>query len=268
MRQRSSSFPRTASQPLAWSGWKRDSQARTAGLRRRPAVGGRVALVIGNSKYAAIDKLSNPERDAKLVADALQRLGFEKVELLLDGSREAVTAKLKSFADAAANADWAVVYYAGHGIEFDGSNYLVPVDVKFEQDADIPKESVALDHVLNAVSVAGKLRLVILDACRENPFATEMRRTDAASVGRGLARLEPESGTLVAFATKHGRTATDGAGQNSPFASALVRRMLTPGLEVNQIFRLVHDEVLAETEKQQEPFTYGQLPAQQFYFKQ
>ena len=188
--------------------------------------------------------------------------------MLLDGSREAVTAKLKSFAEAAAKADWAVVYYAGHGIEFDGSNYLVPVDVKFEQDADIPKESVALDNVLNAVGVAGKLRLVILDACRENPFATDMKRTDAASVGRGLARLEPESGTLVAFATKHGRTATDGAGLNSPFASALVRRMLTPGLEVNQIFRLVHDEVLVETEKQQEPFTYGQLPAQQFYFKQ
>jgi uncharacterized caspase-like protein len=86
-----------------------------------------------------------------------------------------------------------------------------------------------------------------------------MKRTDATSVGRGLARLEPESGTLVAFATKHGRTATDGTGVNRPFASALVRRMLTPGLEVNQIFRLV---------KQQEPFTYGQLPAQQFYFKQ
>jgi tetratricopeptide (TPR) repeat protein len=221
--------------------------------------GGRVALVIGNSKYTAIDKLANPERDARLVADTLQKVGFEKVELLLDGSRETVTAKLKSFADAAANADWAVVYYAGHGIEFDGSNYLVPVDVKFEQDADIPKESVALDLVLNAVGVAGKLRLVILDACRENPFATDMKRTDATSVGRGLARLEPESGTLVAFATKHGRTATDGTGVNSPFASALVRRMLTPGLEVNQIFRLV---------KQQEPFTYGQLPAQQFYFKQ
>lgn len=247
-------------------------EARLAGKDGRVSAqnrtGGRVALVIGNSKYAAIDRLANPERDAKLVADALQRLGFEKVELLLDGSREVVTAKLKSFAEAAANADWAVVYYAGHGIEFDGSNYLVPVDVKFEQDADIPKESVALDHVLNAVGVAGKLRLVILDACRENPFATDMKRTDAASVGRGLARLEPESGTLVAFATKHGKTATDGTGQNSPFASALVRRMLTPGLEVNQIFRLVHDEVLVETEKQQEPFTYGQLPAQQFYFKQ
>ena len=118
------------------------------------------------------------------------------------------------------------------------------------------------------MGVAGKLRLVILDACRENPFVTDMKRTDSASVGRGLARLEPESGTLVAFATKHGRTATDGAGENSPFAAALVRRMLTPGLEVNQIFRLVHDEVLAATDKQQEPFTYGQLPAQQFYFKQ
>jgi tetratricopeptide (TPR) repeat protein len=228
----------------------------------------RIALVIGNSHYKGIDKLANPERDATLLYDAFRRLGFEQVQLVIDGSRAATVLALKSFAEAAANADWAVVYYAGHGIEFDGSNYLVPVDVKYDQDADIPNESVALDQVLNAVAGAAKFRLVILDACRENPFVPEMTKSDNSTIGRGLARIEPESGTLVAFATKHGQTATDGDGPDSPFALALVQRMETPGLEVNQLFRLVHDQVYTSTNKQQEPFTYGQLPAQQFYFKQ
>lgn len=227
----------------------------------------RVALVVGNSRYSAIDNLANPERDANLVADTFKRLGFDKVQLLLDGGRDQISDALKAFAQDAANADWGVVYYAGHGIEFDGSNYLVPVDAKYEEDANIPNESVALDQILNAVGAASKLRLVILDACRENPLVSAMKKADASSIGRGLARIEPESGTLVAFATKHGKLASDGAGQNSPFATALVSRMQTPGLEVSQLFRLVHDEVVAATDKQQEPFTYGQLPAQQFYFK-
>jgi uncharacterized caspase-like protein len=227
----------------------------------------RTALVIGNSQYGAIDKLKNSERDARLVADTLNRLGFEEVKLVVDGSREAMTAALKTFADSAATADWAVIYYAGHGIEFDGNNYLVPVDVRYERDADIPKESIALDSVLNAVGRATRLRLVILDACRENPFVTDIKKSDDSSFGKGLARIEPESGTLVAFATKHGHVATDGDGADSPFALALVQRMQTPGLEVSQMFRLVHDQVYAATDKQQEPFTYGQLTAQQFYFR-
>ena len=107
------------------------------------------------------------------------------------------------------------------------------------------------------------VRLVVLDACRENPFAEKK----SLSVGRGLARIEPESGTLVAFATKHGHLATDGAGDNSPFTTSLIRRMDAPGLEINQLFRLVHDDVYASTGKKQEPCTYGQLSAQGFYFK-
>ena len=140
--------------------------------------------MIGNSHYKGIDKLANPERDATLLYDAFRRLGFEQVQLVIDGSRAATVLALKSFAEAAANADWAVVYYAGHGIEFDGSNYLVPVDVKYDQDADIPKESVALDQVLNAVAGAAKFRLVILDACRENPFVPEMTKSDNSTIGR------------------------------------------------------------------------------------
>ena len=229
--------------------------------------GVRVALVIGNSHYKAVDALANPERDAKLLADAFRRSGFEKVQLVIDGTREGLLAALKSFAADAANADWAVVYYAGHGIELDGSNYLVPIDVKYENDADIPKESLALDEILNAVGAASKLRLVILDACRENPFVAELKAAQTSGAGRGLARIEPESGTLVAFATKHGHYATDGTGEDSPFATALVQRMAMPGLEISQMFRLVHDDVYAGTDKQQEPFTYGQLSAQGFYFK-
>ncbi len=230
--------------------------------------GVRVALVIGNSKYRAVDALGNPARDAKLIADALSRAGFANVRTLIDGTRDDMTAALKKFSADAANADWAVIYYAGHGIEYDGNNFLVPVDVKYVEDADIPKESIALDAVLNAVGPASKLRLVMLDACRENPFASELHGSaENASLGKGLARIEPESGTLVAFATKHGHVATDGNGQDSPFATAVVKRMLMPGVEINRLFRLVHDDVFASTNKEQEPFTYGQLPAQDFYFR-
>jgi tetratricopeptide (TPR) repeat protein len=230
--------------------------------------GVRVALVIGNSKYKAVDPLGNPARDAKLVADALSRAGFSNVRTLVDGTRDDMTAALKKFSADAANADWAVIYYAGHGIEYDGNNFLVPIDVRYVDDADIPKESVPLDAVLNAVSPASKLRLVMLDACRENPFASELHGdAENSNVGKGLARIEPESGTLVAFATKHGHVATDGDGQDSPFATAITKRMLMPGLEINRLFRLVHDDVFASTNKEQEPFTYGQLPAQDFYFR-
>jgi len=230
--------------------------------------GVRVALVIGNSKYKAVDQLGNPARDAKLIADALSRAGFANVRTLIDGSRDDMSAALKKFSADAANADWAVIYYAGHGIEYDGNNFLVPVDVKYVEDADIPKESIALDAVLNAVSPASKLRLVMLDACRENPFASELHGSaENANVGKGLARIEPESGTLVAFATKHGHVATDGDGQDSPFATAIAKRLPMPGIEINRLFRLVHDDVFASTNKEQEPFTYGQLSAQDFYFR-
>ena len=251
------------SHPVAIAGLERIDTKLGATRPTNERTGGRIALVIGNSKYDSFDSLANPKRDASLVADALGKSGFQNVKLLTDTNRETLSAALKAFADDSKNANWAVVYYAGHGVELDGSNYLVPVDAKFENDADIPQESIALDQILNSVSAADKMRLVVLDACRENPFAEKK----SLSVGRGLARIEPESGTLVAFATKHGHFATDGAGDNSPFTTSLIRRMDAPGLEINQLFRLVHDDVYANTGKKQEPFTYGQLSAQGFYFK-
>ena len=228
--------------------------------------GGRVAIVIGNSKYKTFDALANPERDAKLIASTLERSGFRNVRLVLDAGKDELAAALRSFSKDAAGADWAVVYFAGHGIELDGSNYLVPIDAKFENDADIPVEGVALDQALNAVNGAGRLRLVVLDACRENPFGNE-KKGEASNAGRGLARIEPESGTLVAFATKHGHLASDGGAENSPFASSLAKRIDSPGIEINRLFRLVHDDVYTSTNKKQEPFTYGQLSAEEFYFR-
>ncbi|MBB1092632.1 tetratricopeptide repeat protein [Rhodopseudomonas palustris] len=252
------------SHPVAAAGIERIDAKMGATRPGTERTGGRIALVIGNSKYEAFDTLANPKRDAAAIADALGRSGFQNVKLLTDVNRDSLLAALKTFTDESKNANWSVVYFAGHGIELDGSNYLVPVDAKFENDANIPNEGVALDQVLNAVGAADKMRLVILDACRENPFAAEKK---SLSVGRGLARIEPESGTLVAFATKHGHYATDGSGDNSPFATSLVRLMDAPGLEINQLFRMVHDDVYASTAKKQEPFTYGQLSAQGFYFK-
>lgn len=252
------------SHPVATAGVERISVKLGAARPVGERTGGRIALVIGNSKYENFDSLPNPKRDASLMAEALGKSGFQNVKLLTDVNRDALSQALRSFADDSRNANWAVVYYAGHGIELEGSNYLVPVDANFEKDADIPNEGVALDQILNAVSAADKMRLVVLDACREHPFLTERK---SLSVGRGLARIEPESGTLVAFATKHGHLATDGAGDNSPFTTSLVQRMDAPGLEISQLFRLVHDDVYASTGKRQEPFTYGQLSAESFYFK-
>jgi tetratricopeptide (TPR) repeat protein len=229
----------------------------------------RIALVIGNSHYSAVNTLQNAANDARLVAETLRTLGFKSVRLVLDGSRDQILAALKQLASDAATASWAMVYYAGHGLELNGSNYLAPVDVRYENDSDIPKESIPLDNVLTAVGEAANLRLVVLDACRENPFLEDIRKTSGmTSVGTGLARIEPEAGTLVAFATKHGDVAADGGAGDSPFALALTNRMKTPGLEINQLFRLIHDDVYAATDKKQEPFTYGQLSARAFYFRQ
>ena len=242
--------------------------ADAAGAR---ATGGerRVALLIGNGNYAKAGPLSNAKRDTETLAQVFKRVGFAVVTLEQDVSRDRLIAALQEFAREADRADWAVVYYAGHGIEMSGVNYLIPVDAKLASDRDVSFETIALDQVLVSVEGARKLRLVILDACRDNPFRHTMSRAMASrSVGRGLARIEPEGATLVAFAAKAGQVALDGdAVGNSPFAAALAKHIGTPGLEVNFLFRKVRDEVLGATNRQQEPFIYGSLPAEPFYFQ-
>src|SRR5689334_5147573 len=154
----------------------------------------RVALVLGNSAYQNVPPLANPVNDAALMADTLKRAGFDVVDSRQNLSALETRRVLREFADKANNADIAVIYYAGHGIEIDGSNYLIPVDAKLERDNDVYDEAFSLDRVLVAVESTKKLRLVILDACRDNPFAQTMKKTIATrAIGRGPAKIEPHA---------------------------------------------------------------------------
>src|SRR5262245_60141239 len=165
------------------------------------------------------------------------------------------------FADAARNADIAVVYYAGHGMEVNGINYLIPVDAKLERDFDVEDEAISLDRVLRVLEPAKRLRLVILDACRDNPFVRSMKRTvTTRAVGRGLAPVEPWStDTLVAYAAKAGSVASDGTGANRPYTQALLNHLAQPGLDMRIAFGRIRDEVMRITSNRQEPFIYGSL---------
>ena len=227
----------------------------------------RVALVIGNSDYSAVARLDNPERDAKAVAGALRAAGFNEVTEAFNLTSEGLRDALHSFAREADHADWAMIYFAGHGIEVGGVNYLIPVNAKLLSDRDLEFEAVPLGTVLAALAGARKLHLVVLDACRNNPFAAQMKVASATrSIGRGLARVEPDAGTLVVYAAKDGQVAQDGDGANSPFANALVRQLQTPGLEIRRMFDRVADDVMAQTKKAQQPFTYGRLSGWDSYF--
>jgi Caspase domain len=241
--------------------------ASVATVAPRSDPGRRVALVIGNAAYRSVGPLRNTGRDAEALAASLRSVGFETVRLETDLTRNSLIDALRSFAREAEGADWAVVYFAGHGIEMGGMNYLLPIDAKLESDRDVQYEAVALEQVLGAVEGARKLKLVILDACRDNPFVAQMKRMVASrSVGRGLAQVEPEGGMLVAYAARHGQVALDGEGRNSPYVQALVRHLPMPGVEIGKLFRLVRDEVLAATGRRQEPFIYGSLPGEDFFF--
>src|SRR6185503_4404074 len=219
----------------------------------------RVALVLGNSAYQNVAPLANPVNDSAKIASTLKEAGFDVVDSRRDLSAADTRRALRDFADRSRDADIAVVYYAG--IEVDGGNYLIPVDAKLERDTDVYDEALSLDRVLVAVEPAKQLRLVILDACRDNPFGRTMRRTVASrGIGRGLAQVEPTStNTLIAYSAKAGFTAQDGDGANSPFTVALSKHLTTPGLDVRRAFGFVRDDVLKSTGNKQEPFVYGSL---------
>jgi len=221
----------------------------------------RVALVLGNSAYQNVAQLPNPANDSAKIAATLKDAGFDVVDSRHDLPAAETRRALRDFADRARDADIAVVYYAGHGIEVDGANYLIPVDAKLERDTDVYDEALSLERVLIAIEPAKKLRLVILDACRDNPFARTMKRTVASrAIGQGLAKVEPASpNVLIAYSAKAGSTAADGDGKNSPFTLALAHHIATPGLDVRRAFGFVRDEVLKTTGNKQEPFVYGSL---------
>ncbi|WYJ38324.1 caspase family protein [Bradyrhizobium sp. 2S1] len=221
----------------------------------------RVALVVGNSNYQNAPLLPNPANDAAAIAATLKGAGFDVVESRLNLASSDMRRALRDFADQARDADVAVVYYAGHGIEIDGTNYLIPTDARLERDTDIYDEAFSLDRILLAIEPARQLRVVIVDACRNNPFADTMKRTVASrAISRGLARVEPAvSNTLIAFAAKAGLTALDGNSTNSPYATALVKYIAKPGLDLRRAFGFVRDDVLQATGNRQEPYVYGSL---------
>ncbi|MCP3368488.1 caspase family protein [Bradyrhizobium cajani] len=223
--------------------------------------GNRVALVIGNSAYKNAAPLSNPVNDAAIVEATMRSAGFDVVQTRLDLQAVEMRRTLRDFADQARDADVAVVYYAGHGIEIEGTNYLIPVDATLERDTDVYDEAFSLDRVMLAIEPARQLRLVILDACRNNPFSEKMKRTvGSRAISRGLARIEPATpNTLVAFAAKAGSTASDGGSKNSPYAAALVKYIGTPGLDLRRVFGFVRDDVMKATGNRQEPYVYGTL---------
>jgi tetratricopeptide (TPR) repeat protein len=236
----------------------------------RVAIAGRAALVIGNSAYRNVPSLNNPANDASLIATALKTDGFD-VTVADNLDRDDLIDALKDFAAKADAADWAVVYFAGHGIEMGGTNYLIPVDAKLATDRDVGFEAIPIDQVMSAIDGAHQLRVVILDACRNNPFAERMRRGTGTGVfrevGRGLARIEPTQGTVIVYSARPGQVAADGAGDDSPFAIALAHHLTEPGVEVLKLFRLVRDDVLGATGNGQEVFQDSSLPGKDFFFR-
>jgi len=241
----------------------------------------RVALVIGNSRYIqSSDALINPQNDARDIAAALTRIGFTGVveqgddfavnfnqtgvPALFDLNHQRLGRALAALARAADGVGQAVIYYAGHGIEVDGENYLIPVDAKLAHARDADFELQPLSRALRTIEGAIGLRLVILDACRNNPFRTRLFR--ARDVSNGLRSVEPYGNVLVAYAAKHGTVSFDGQyGNNSPFATALLNHIETPGLEVVDLFREVKDDVLNATCGAQEPYLYGALGRRREY---
>jgi tetratricopeptide (TPR) repeat protein len=248
------------------------AQQRLAALTPQDQAGAptarRVALIIGNGAYKNVHPLDNPPRDAKLIAGALHDVGFQSVTLANDLSRDKFFETLRAFAGEAEKADWAVVYYAGHGMEIGGVNYLIPIDAKLAADRDAETQAVALEQVIAAVGGARKLRLVLLDACRDNPFAPNMQRTIALKlVDKGFSNIEPGAGFMVVYAAKHGETALDGEGVDSPFAVAVARDIRQPKVEIRKLFDIVRDDVWTATRHGQQPFTYGSPAGRDdFYF--
>ena len=222
---------------------------------------GRVALVVGNSDYAHVGRLPTPVFDAADVGAALRRLGFE-VTVTENADLSALTRELWAFTRDSEGADVALVFYAGYGMEMDGVNYLLPVDARLERDTDVWSETVTLDNVLASTSGAG-LRLVILDACRNNPLARSMARTSRTrNVSNGsLGELNEDllgDETLVAYSAAAGTTADDGEGRNSPYTAALLAHLEDP-VDVGIMFRRVRARVLSATNERQHPHEYSSL---------
>ena len=236
-------------------------------LGAAPRAAERVALVIGNAAYEHTTTLRNPRNDAGDVARVLEGLGFEVIKGL-DLDERAFEGKLREFAQAARGAAVTVFFYAGHGLQVEGENYLVPTDAKLAEEVDLRLEAFELAAFLR--QMRGDTNLVFLDACHDNPLARSLARsmgpTRSSAIGRGLGRVETASGTLIAYATQPGNVADDGEGRNSPFTAALLAHITTPGLSVNDLLTSVTDEVVTGTAGRQQPWTHSSL-RKPFYFQ-
>jgi caspase domain-containing protein len=221
----------------------------------------RVALVVGNSAYSNAPKLANTVADAVGLAQLFRSAGFETVILRKDLGVMDFRRAVRDFLVTAEGADIAVVYYAGHGIEIGGTNYLIPVDAKLSRTYDVDDEAVPLDRIIGALQAVKRLRLILLDACRDNPFPDHMRSAGVRALGSsGLGKpIDVGADTLVAYAAKAGSKSYDGDGQNSPYATALLRHLAEPGIDIRIALGRVRDDVLAMTGGRQEPFIYGSL---------
>ncbi len=220
----------------------------------------RVALVIGNAKYAHAGELANPGNDARAVAAALRDIGFD-VAAGYDLARGEMEERIRDFLNRAGTAKVALLFYAGHGMQIDGRNYLVPVDARIETPNDVTFGTVELDRILSGLNDPGRANIVVLDACRDNPMARSFAtRSRSTSVGTGLAAYtNVGTGTLIAFSTAPGRVASDGWKDNSPFAEALARNLRVPGLEVRQMLTRVRNEVANATDEKQVPWDNSSL---------
>lgn len=229
----------------------------------------RVALVIGNSAYVNAPALPNPQNDASAISASLKARGFDVVEAI-NVSKAAMDGVVKKFADMLPNAEVALLFYAGHGLQVGLQNYLVPVDAKLDRERDVDFEAVKLEFILRQMEINrdGKTSIVILDACRDNPLARNLARsmgTRSTSIGRGLATSPAGLGTFIAYATQPGNVALDGTGGNSPFTAALLKHMPLPGRNLPSIFIEVRKDVVATTNGQQVPWDHSALTSD-FYF--
>ena len=205
--------------------------------------GGRLALVLGNSKYRSVPVLDNPSNDAADLANALRSIGFEVVERR-DATRDAMAAAVRDFSERLRGADIALFFYAGHGIQMNGENYLLPVDAKIESQADVRFNTINLTDIRQEMEGAGRGSIIILDACRDNPFAEKLAHGGRGVATRGLGRVEASAeGSLIVYSTQPNNVALDGSGRNSPFTAALLKHIETPGLEVRQMISRVRGEV-------------------------
>jgi len=215
----------------------------------------RVALVIGNSAYKNAPALPNTPNDARDTAEALRKVGFEVVDGI-DLDKRGMDAAVSRFARLAQDADAVMFYYAGHGFQFNGENFLVPVEAKIDDEVSVQYETVKLSEVTTALSFAKGVKIMVLDACRNNPFLAQLSKkttTRSMSVGTGLAPIVKAQGMVTAYATQANDVAADGAGRNSPFTAALVQEIKQPGLEIATMFRRVQKAVYDSTGGKQTP---------------